>query len=150
MGRPIGKLSLLSILLFWTACTKKNSVLSNHTSPASIVGEWNVISDSTFHGGPSNYPLGYTGQTGDYFEFTTDGQVYTREGMVMNTLTYLMVGDSAIVISDFGLILNGVPDTSAVTGLSPITSLNPQIIVIESPLFLTPGGEFWRKATLSR
>jgi hypothetical protein len=63
-----------------------------------------------------------------------------------------MVSDTSIVISNFGLIVNDVPDTSTITALTANNGLGltVQIIVIESPFFLTPGGEFWRKVTLSR
>ena len=95
----------------------------------------------------------YAGQPGDYFKFTTDGHVYTREGEVLDTLTYKMVSDSTVIISDFGLIINGVLPTDTIKGLganSLITTTTGQTIVIESPWFPTPGGLFWRKVTLSR
>jgi hypothetical protein len=93
------------------------------------------------------------GQLGDYFSFTTDGHVYTREGGVLDTLTYKMVSDSTIIISDFGFIANGVSPTDTIKGLganSLTTASTGQTIVIESPWFPTPGGLFWRKVTLSR
>jgi hypothetical protein len=56
-----------------------------------------------------------------------------------------------MIISHFGLTANGIPDTCTITGLTGnLTSgQTGQRIVIESPFFLTPGGEFWRKVTLS-
>jgi hypothetical protein len=89
---------------------------------------------------------------GDYFDFSTNGYVYIDEGAVQDTLTYRMVTDSSIIISDFGLIINGVPDTSTLTSLTASNGmgLSVQTLIIESPFFLTPGGEFWRKVTLNR
>jgi len=147
---PLGKLSFLAILLYLAACTK-TAVPSNATT--GLTGKWNLVSDSTFVGaGSSNHPVDYTAEAGDYFSFSTNGYVYTKEGTVQDTLTYRMVSDSSIIISDFGLIVNGVPDTSAITNLTASNGLGimVQIIVIESPFFDTPGGEFWRKVTLSR
>jgi hypothetical protein len=152
---PSGKLSFLAVLFCFAACTKsaKSSTEINQGGP----GHWNLVNDSTFEGvGSSNHPVNYTGQAGDYFSFSTDGYVYTKEGEVLDTLTYRMVSATRTIISDFGLIINGIPDTSTITGLGA-TSLTVnnegdtvQTIVIESPLFPTPGGVFWRKVTLSR
>jgi hypothetical protein len=155
MKHPSAKLPLLAILLYLAACTKK-AVSSN--DPAGSAGKWNLVNDSTFEGvGPSNHSVDYTGQAGDYFSFSTNGHVYTKEGELRDTLTYRLVSDSSIIISGFGLIVNGVPDSSIITGLganSLIASIGvgaaSQVISIESPFFLTPGGEFWRKVTLSR
>jgi hypothetical protein len=63
-----------------------------------------------------------------------------------------MVSDTSIIISDFGLFVNNIPDTCTITGLTANNGLGltVQVIVIESPFFPTPGGEFWRKVTLRR
>jgi hypothetical protein len=152
MKHPLRKFSFLAILLYLMACTK-TTVQSNVNGTTSLTGKWNLVSDSTFGGaGVSNHPLDYTAEAGDYFNFNTNGQVYTKEGTVLDTLTYRMVSDTSIIISDFGLILNGIPDTSTIAGLTANNSSGLMVhsIVIESPFFLTPGGEFWRKVTLSR
>ena len=152
MKSPLGKLSFLVVLLYLTACTKKSGS-SNDTESAGITGKWNVISDSTFEGAGSwNHPVDYVGRPGDYFNFSSNGSVYTEESLVPNVLTYRMVSDTRIIISDFGLIANGVQDTSTITDLTvnSVSNNTAQTIVIESPLDLTPGGEFWRKVTLTR
>jgi hypothetical protein len=152
MKHTSGKFSFLAVLLYLTACTK-TAVPSNEYGTANLTGKWNLVNDSTFEGaGSSNHPVDYTGEAGDYFSFSANGYVYTKEGSVLDTLTFRMVSDTSIIISDFGLIVNGIPDTSTVTGLTANNGLGlkVQTIVIESPFFLTPGGEFWRKVTLSR
>ncbi len=152
MKHKSGKLSFLAVLLYLTACTK-TAVQSNEYGTANLAGKWNLVTDSTFEGvGSSNHPVNYTEVTGDYFSFSTNGYVYTKEGSLQDTLTFRMVSDTSIIISDFGLIVNGVPDTSTVKSLTANNGLGVmvQTIVIESPFFLTPGGEFWRKVTLSR
>jgi hypothetical protein len=156
MKHLTGKFSFLAILLYLTACTK--TAVPSKNGMASLTGKWNLVNDSTYGGvGLSNRLTGYTGETGDYFNFSTNGNAYTKEGTVMDTLTYRMVSDTSIIISNFGLILNGIPDTSniAVLTANSLTANNRlapmvQMIVIESPFFITPGGEFWRKVTLSR
>jgi|HubBroStandDraft_5_1064220.scaffolds.fasta_scaffold48664_2 hypothetical protein len=171
MRHPLTKLSFLVILLYLTACTKTTDIKTTaYTGTDTILsstgneqapippGAWNLISDSTFEGvGLGNRPVDSTGLSGDYFSFSTDGYVYTKEGNLLDTLTYQMVSDSTVIISHFGIIINGIPDTCTITGLgaNSLTGSNdsgqtPETIVIESPFFLTPGGEFWRKVTLSR
>ena len=148
MKHPSGKVACLAVLLCLTACTKAD-LTSNQNNPAGLAGKWTLINDSTFEGaGISNHLVDYTGEAGDYFSFSTNGNVYTKESTVLDTLTYKMVSDTSIIISNFGLIANGVPDTSTITFLTAHNGLGitVQIIVIESPLFLTPGGEFWRKS----
>jgi hypothetical protein len=158
MKLPLAALSFLTFLLNFTACTKSaKSSLSTQNEQLGA-GDWNLVSDSTFEGvAQNNHPVDYAGQPGDYFSFTTDGHVYTSEGGVLDTLTYKVVSETGIIISDFGAYFNGVPDTSTITGLgaSSLTTNNgmnttAQTIVIESPFFPTPGGVFWRKVTLSR
>ena len=143
-----GKLSFFAIVLCFAACTKsaKSSNENNKEEP----GYWNLVSDSTFEGvGAGNHAVNYTGQAGDYFNFTTEGYVDTKEGDVMDTLTYKIVSATGIIISDF-------VDTCTITGLggNSLTANNgggtTQTIVIASPLLATPGGVFWRKVTLSR
>jgi hypothetical protein len=166
MKNPSGTLFLPVILLYLTACTKttsssfiamasstSNTTSSNQSESSAPANAWNLVTDSTFEGvGLGNHAVDYTGVSGDYFSFSTDGYVYTREGTLLDTLTYQMFSDSSVIISHFGIILNGIPDTSIITGLTgTLDSGNAaDTIVIESPFVITPGGEFWRKVTLSR
>jgi len=146
-------LSFLVVLLYLMACRKTTVSPPYPTETAGLTGMWHLVTDSTFKGaGASNHPVDYTGEAGDYFDFDTNGYVYTKENIVLDTLTYRLVSDTTMVISDFGIILNGVDDTSTITGLSTNNglALAAQTIVIESPFFPTPGGVFWRKVTLSR
>ena len=153
MKHPSGKLSLLLLLLYLTACTR-SSVSSNENEQAGIANKWNLVTDSTLWGaGVANHPVNYTGEPGDYFSFGTNGYVYTKEGNLLDTLSYQLVSDTSIIISDFGFIANGVSTTDTIKGLganSLTTTSTGQTIVIESPWFPTPGGLFWRKVTLSR
>lgn len=152
------KLSFLAILLHLAACTKtatspKTLTSLDQTITLAYTGEWDLITDSTFEGvGSNNHPVFYTGEPGDYFTFTTGGFVFTKEGNVLDTLTFQQLSDSTMIITDFGSFVNGVPDTSTITGLTGEieSGTTPDTIIIESPFFLTPGGEFWRKVTLSR
>ncbi len=131
------------ITLFLISC-KKNSCPPNKTQ-ATIVGKWNILNDSTFFGvGINNHPVNYTGQTGDYFDFRTDGYVYTKEGASLDTLSYSLTSDTTILIASFGIILNGVSE------MSHITNLTAHGVTINAPIVITPGGEFGRKVNLNR
>jgi len=110
----------------------------------SIYNKWNIVSDSTFAGvGVTNHPVDYTGQASDYFDIRTNNVIYTKEGNVLDTLTYSSLTDSTMVISSFGITLNGVLDASHYKFAAH--SLN-----IASPEIATPGGLFGRRIKLSR
>lgn len=153
MKQPLGKLAFLAVLLYLTAC-HKTTVSSTENESSGITGKWTVVTDSTFEGvGVNNHPVDYIGAVGDYFDFdSTNGDVYTKEGAVLDTLTYKKVSNSSIIISDFGLFGNGVQDTSTLRTLTAVSGLGDMVhtMVIESPWFPTPGGLFWRKVTLRR
>lgn len=128
-----------SLALCLYGCKKDN------TNPSSIAGKWNIVSDSTFTGvGIGNHAVNYSGHPGDYFNFSINGTLYTKEGTILDTLTYRNVSDTAIIISSFGVIVNGVPETSR------ITTFTAHNLVINAPRINTPGGSFGRKITLSR
>jgi len=131
---------IIGTLLSLYACTK-----GSNNGPATIVAKWNIVSDSTYAGvGYLNHPVDYAGQPGDYFNITSNGVIYTKEGQQLDTLSYHLMGDTGIVITSFGVIANGVPQVSR------IKTLTSTSLVIASPLFLSPGGVFGRKITLSR
>jgi hypothetical protein len=130
-------------IIVFCSCSKQN--VSKNSTAATIMGKWNLISDSVFTGvGPGNHLVGYIGLPGDYFDFRTDQNVYIKEGSSYDTLGYKIVTDSTIIIADFGLILNGVQDTSK------IVNLTPDSVTIVTPVFDTPGGAFGRMVHLGR
>jgi hypothetical protein len=134
------------VLFFLFSCKKNYSgpcCTANNPNGA-IFEKWNIVSDSTFTGvGLNNHVVDYVGKAGDYFDITTQGVIYTKEGPVLDTLTYKLVSDSGIVIESFGITLNGVPETSHF-------KLDAHNMTIASPEIATPGGLFGRKITLSR
>jgi hypothetical protein len=125
-----------------TQLLTQTSVIVN---PASIIGNWNIVTDSTFAGaGITNHPVDYAGQAGDYFNISANGHIYTKEGAVLDTLSYSNVSDTTIIISPFGITLNGVPETSH------IIAFTAHSLIINAPEIATPGGIFGRKVSLSR
>jgi hypothetical protein len=136
------KYSLLVVIAGFLICMH---ACKKDDGPTSIFAKWNVVSDSTYTGvGITNHAVNYAGQPGDYFDFRTNGTLYTREGAVLDTLNFSFVSNTQIIIVGFGLIANGIPATSH------ITNFTAHSITIASPIALTPGGVFGRKVTLSR
>ena len=124
------------------ACKKVDGVANGKME---ILGKWNVVSDSTHVGiGVNNNAVAYNGKPGDYFDFRSDGLIYTREGTALDTLNYTFISDSKILIPQFDVILNGEAQTSTINNFTS-HSLN-----IAAPLIFTPGGVFGRSVRLSR
>jgi hypothetical protein len=126
-------------------CSFSKQSVSINSTAASLMGKWNLITDSEYTGvGTNNHLVGYIGQPGDYFDFSTNQNVYIKEGTSYDTVRYHMVTSSTIIIADFGLIANGVQDTSK------IVNLTPDSVIIVSPVLITSGGIFGRTVHLGR
>lgn len=141
------RLFSFSLILLGTvalfSCSKDAHVGSQ--TAAVLEGRWNVVTDSTFQGiGAYNRPINYAGNPGDYFDFRSNGYLYTNENGVMDTLQYQFTSDSALVIGSFGLIFNGIAEETKIIGLTPHT------VTLTAPVQLTPAGEFGRIVHLSR
>jgi hypothetical protein len=77
--------------------------------PVTIIGNWNIVSLSTSTGvGINNHVVNYAGQPGDYYKFTTNGILYTKEGTALDTLRYTLVSDTSITIQALGNT-SGIP-----------------------------------------
>ncbi|MES2112645.1 MAG: hypothetical protein V4577_28080 [Bacteroidota bacterium] len=135
-------LCLPALMLCFYACKKVDGVANGKIE---ILGKWNVVSDSSNIGvGIGNHSVDYTGKPGDYFDFRSDGHVYTKENEVLDTLDYSMISNTKIVISQFDVILNGQAQTST------ITNFTSHSLEIAAPREITPGGVFGRSVKLSR
>ena len=134
---------IITAILILISC--KKDIPSGNNVNSSLLGKWNVVTDSSFSGiGPNNYPINYRGQSGDYFDFTVEGKVYVKEGVALDTLGYTVISDTTMLIDSFGGVLNGVPETCFITNLKSHT------VTITAPVILTPGGSFGRKVSLKR
>ena len=125
---------IAGVLILESSCTKKND------APISILGKWNIKIDSSYTGaGLSNHEASYVGQSGDYFNFNSNGYVYIIENSILDTLIYTLSSDS-IGIQNFG---SGI-------GKCRVPTPSAHNIVITSGLFITPNGEFGRTVYLTR
>ena len=131
------------LVLLLISCKKEiGSVDLNH---ADILGKWNVLNDSTFIGaGVNNHPINYIGQSGDYFDFRSDDNLYIKEGNFFDTLSYRQTSGTTIIITSFGATSNGVTEASS------ITNVTAHSVTITAPFILTPGGKLGREVNLIR
>ena len=130
------------------SCSKSSNGLITTKSPGSnsaILHTWNIVYDSTYSGvGAGNHLVTYKGKAGDYFDFNSDGNLYIREGANGSTVSYTVINDTTLIISTFGITINGIPDSTYITGL------DDHHATLLTPFFATPGGTFGRKVQLVR
>jgi len=82
----------MALLIFNLSCKKNNN------NPTSIIGKWNIQIDTSFVGeGGLNHVVIYSGKSGDYFNFNSDGRTYTKEDSILDTLTYTLSSDSILI-----------------------------------------------------
>jgi hypothetical protein len=123
---------ILTGLLFCLDACKK---VDNITDPGSIVGRWNVVNIETSS-------VNHAGQPGDYFLFTSDGALTTKEGAILDTWSYIMTTDSTITI---------IPPASsyALSEFGRITTFTAHSLVINGPYPITPGGPIDEGSSIS-
>ncbi len=123
---------LSSLVFFCFSCG------GNPVSPSpSVLGKWTVLSDNQYTGvGLNNHQVTFTGQSGDYFDFRTNGKVYIKEGSSFDTLSYKLLSDTTVSITSFGSFY--------------IRHLTVHNATLFSPLVITPGGAFGRTVGLNR
>src|SRR5438477_5551885 len=99
--------TILIIFLLTFACLELTSCKKD--TAVTILGTWNIINDSkTFGIGPNIQYQNYIGVPGDHFDFRADGNLYIKEGVNLDTLSYTIYPDNKITIASFGWIVNGV------------------------------------------
>jgi hypothetical protein len=85
-------LAIAGLLIFNLSCKKTND------TPSSILGKWNIKIDTSFVGSmASNHEVIYSGKSGDYFYFNSDGHLYIKENSILDTLAYKLSLDSVLI-----------------------------------------------------
>lgn len=140
MKKSIMKSSLNSLsqfivfFIFLSSCKK--------IGPESIIGKWNIQKDLTYvEVGSNNHSVTYSGQPDDYFNFTSDGHLYSSENSILDTLSYT-VSSGSVMIPDFGY--------GGGVGKRKIQSSSTHSLIISSGNLITPGGVFGRTVSLKR
>ena len=129
--------TIVVFIIFLPSCKKSASI-----TPESIIGKWNIQLDSTYAGiGSNNHKVIYSGQPDGYFNFTSDGHIYSRENSILDTLSYT-ASSGSILIPDFGY--------GGAVGQGQFQSSSPHSLMISSAYMVTPGGIFGRTVYLKR
>jgi len=111
---------------------------------ASIIGEWNIVSDSSYVGvGAGNHLTVYDGQPGDYFDFSSDGKLYIKKNGTLDTLYYNSTSNVTMTTASY-------PDSMRTSQQYTIYNLSAHNATITTGIFETQGGVFGRTVTLDR
>jgi hypothetical protein len=137
---------IFGCLIFCLYACKKPGCDPGMMGRASIVGNWNIVVDTTSAGvGSANAFAIYPGKPGDYFDIRANGYIYTKEGATLDTASYQLLSDSTIIIHSFFYFSN-----SATYPTCHIKTIGANTITIYLPWLLSPGGAFGRSIVLSR
>lgn len=138
MKSLLNPLFLIVVFLIFLSSCKKSSPFTLD----SIIGKWNIQRDSTSVGVGSGYHrVIYSGQPGDYFNFTPDGHIYSMENSILDTFSYT-ISSGSIMIPDFGY--------GGGVGKGRFQSSSDRSLTISSGYIITPGGIFGRTVSLKR
>jgi len=148
--KNLSLIACLITILGMAACKKDNSTHPTVTK-ATVIGDWKVVSDSVSSGvGAVEQPTirVYIGTGSDYFNFTSTGKLYAKEGNVLlDTATY-SVQNQRLNLNYSYLFENGetIPGASGSFTISDLTAHSLKL----TDQFFTPGGFYDEYIVLSR
>lgn len=125
------------IVLAWSSCEK------SPVNETLIVGKWSIVNDSSLLQGVgsnlTNIHSNYIGVPTDYFNITSDGNIYVKEGANLDTLAYTFVSSNQMKI--IGYYINGAtyPDGASLGtyDIAGLTDTNVTLNLSE----VTPDGK---------
>lgn len=152
-GATIFSLFILTIIT--TSCKKENASI--------IVGKWSIVKDSSFvaqappffNAVPGNI---YFGVVGDYYNFTTEGKLYIKEGAYADTLSYSLSPNNQVefIYNSYNLEVDSTGNIISQNRRKKsytIEALSANQLTMTSNLngdILTPVGYFANMLTLKR
>ena len=96
-----------------SSCDKDDDDIAE-TTLQKLQKVWKIDSIRTvFYTPPTEATITYTGQASDYYDFRTDGKLYTSVNGDKDTLAYNLLGSDTIVVTN-----NGSTDTGRITTLN--------------------------------
>jgi hypothetical protein len=155
MKNIVPSIFVLVIALALFSCGKGST---NDNGPSSIVGNWSIVSDSSYTTGIGAYgsPSGskYIGTAADHYDFTSDGKLTIHEGNIMTgTASYTVGPDTITKLKRVNIKFSNLTyDGSMLTNASKsfdISSLTSNSMVLSSSL-LSPGGAFYETVILKK
>jgi hypothetical protein len=141
-------------IVFASSSCKKSPLIdfSNQNfyigNDSSLIGKWNILNDSTsLQGiGPLQKDIhsNYIGAQTDYYNFTSEGNLYVKEGTNLDTCTYTFVSSNQINIVGFYVngteflggasmgtyVIEGLTENSVTLKLSELTPDGKEIVII--------------------
>jgi hypothetical protein len=87
-------LALISIVVVIQGCAK-----SQEAAPEKLAGPYGLVSDSIRSVTQVEFSYKHDGLETDYWNFDTHGKIYTKEGIQMDTLDYVLSAGDSINIS---------------------------------------------------
>jgi len=131
---------LIILALFGARCGK-----SSGDGQISIQKMWTLVSDSTYSSiGIAAQRFGRAGTPTDYWDFRGDGHVYTKEGTILDTMSYTLNTPTTITISDF------IWAFGLKSAVCTIKNLTAHEVVIRSNETIPPGWPVTRVLHLRR
>jgi hypothetical protein len=155
MKNIVPSVFVLVIALALFSCGKSST---NDNGPSSIVGNWSIVSDSSYTTGigANGPPSGnkYIGTAADHYDFTSDGGLTIHEGTIMTgTASYTVGPDTITKLKRVNIKFSNVTyEGSLLTNASKffdISSLTSNSMVLSSSL-LSPGGAFYETVVLKK
>lgn len=104
-----------------SSCDKDDDI-STETALQRLQNVWKVDNIKTvFYTPPTEATINYTGQPADYYDFRTDGKLYTQVNGDKDTLLYNLINSTTIVVNNNGSIDTGKITTLTSTKLTGVT-----------------------------
>lgn len=106
-------LLLIGSALVLSSCDKDDDI-STETALQRLQKTWKVDNIKTeFFTTPASATINYTGQPADYYDFRTDGKLYTYLNGERDTMFYNLINNNTLVVNNEGAI-----DTGKITTLT--------------------------------
>jgi len=134
--------------VFFTSLACLMVVMCKKDSAVSIVNNWSLVNDSVYSTvGIAGYHSNYRGMNSDYFYFSPDGKLFTKEGASFDTSGYRLISGNKIIIDSFSLSNNGEYLPGDISGL---TTNNATITISSNGIQMPGGGTYKRIINLRR
>lgn len=116
----IFSLMLIGAIAF-SSCEKDDEITTAEALER-LQNVWKVDNIKTvFYTPPTEATINYTGQADDYYDFRTDGKLYTQVNGGKDTLLYNLINSTTIVVNNNGSIDTGKITTLTSTKLVGVT-----------------------------
>ena len=135
MKNLIAIICFLFIVIELVSCNK-SGINSNYIGGAnnnSIVGNWQIINDlssitNSLNG--FNNHLNYIGVSGDFYNFTSDSNLYIKKANSLDTGKYSTIADNKIQIIMFSESGVNFGTNGAIRGIFTITNLTSKTLTL--------------------